>query len=170
MLSIEDGQEPEHVERMLAGAKKVAAGVQYCWLLSSSDEGVCGRPMERLPPGENDDDWTIRFLTDLRSRKIAHLRRAPTVSLIFQDALENAFVGVTGAARLIERTSEIRALWKEDAHSRHFPTETDRANAGFIEVKIERIELWIKGVTPEPFGSRTTTLQRDPLGGWHLTT
>lgn len=57
-----------------------------------------------------------------------------------------------------------------DAHARFFPTEMDRANAGFIEVRVERMELWIKGVTPQPFGLRTTMLQRDPQGAWHLAT
>ena len=74
------------------------------------------------------------------------------------------------AARLIEDVSEVRALWKEDAHARYFPTEKDRANAGFIEVRIERMELWIRGVTPEPFGLHATILQRNPKGAWYWAT
>jgi len=31
------------------------------------------------------------------------------------------------------------------------------------------MELWIRGVTPEPFGLRATVLQRDTGGGWRLT-
>lgn len=83
MLSVEDRKAPEDIDRMLAGARSVIAGVQSCWLVSRSDESVYARPMGRLLPIENDDDWTIRFLTDLRSRKIADLRRTPTVGLIF---------------------------------------------------------------------------------------
>jgi hypothetical protein len=29
------------------------------------------------------------------------------------------------------------------------------------------MELWIRGVTPEPFGLRATVLERD-AGGWRL--
>lgn len=60
-------------------------------------------------------------------------------------------------------------LWK-DAYARYFPTDKDRVNAGFIEVRIERMELWIRGVTPEPFGLLATILQRDPKGAWYWAT
>jgi hypothetical protein len=30
------------------------------------------------------------------------------------------------------------------------------------------MELWIRGVTPEPFGLRPTILERDDGGGWRL--
>jgi hypothetical protein len=30
------------------------------------------------------------------------------------------------------------------------------------------MELWIRGVTPEPFGMRPTTLERDAGGAWRL--
>jgi general stress protein 26 len=169
MLSAEDGKEAGDVERMLAGARNIVASVQYCWLVSPSDESVRARPMGRLLPREHDDDWTIRFLTDLRSRKIADLRHTSTVGLIFQDDGDGAFANFTGAARLIEDVSEIRAFWKE-AYARYFPTEKDRANASFIEVRIERMELWIRGVTPEPFGLHATILQRDPKGAWYWVT
>jgi general stress protein 26 len=126
--------------------------------------------MGRILSTENNDDWTIRFLTDLRSHKIADLRHTPIVGLIFQNDADDAFASLTGAARLIEEVSEIQARWKEDAHARYFPTEKDRAYAGFIEVRIERMELWIRGVTPEPFGLHATILQRDPKGGWQWAT
>ena len=58
------------------------------------------------------------------------------------------------------------ARWKA-AYNAYFPSEQDRANAAFVEVDIERMELWIRGVTPEPFGLRATVLARDG-GGWRL--
>jgi general stress protein 26 len=170
MLSAEDGKVPRDIDRMLAGAQKLVASVQCCWLVSRSDESVRARPMGRLLPNENNDKWIVRFLTDRRSRKIADLRHTSTVGLIFQNDRDDAFASVTGVVRLIEGAAEVRALWNEDAYARYFPTETDRPNAGFIEVRIERMELWIRGVTPEPFGLRTTILQRDPQGAWYLVT
>ena len=50
----------------------------------------------------------------------------------------------------------------------YFPSEQDRANAAFVEIETERMELWIRGVTPEPFGLDTTTLERDKSGNWRL--
>jgi general stress protein 26 len=166
MSNADDGTEARDVARMLAGAQKLVAGVQYCWLVTGGGESPWGRPMGRILSSEGNDDWTIRFLTDLRSRKIVDLRNTSTVGLIFQDGGDDAFASLTGAVRLIEDVSEIQALWKEDAYAGYFPTEKDRANAGFIEVRIHRMELWIRGVTPEPFGRRATALQRDPKGAW----
>lgn len=168
MLNASDGKAPMDIDRMLAGAQKIVASVQYCWLVTRSDGGIHARPMGRLLL--NNGDWIVRFLTDRRSRKIADLRHTSTVGLIFQNDGDDAFASLTGVVRLIEDAAEVRALWNEDAYARYFPTETDRLNAGFIEVRIERMELWIRGVTPEPFGLHTTILQRDPQAAWYLVT
>ena len=71
-----------------------------------------------------------------------------------------------GKAELHENPSETRGRWKP-AYDVYFPNEADRANAIFVEVEIERMELWIRGVTPEPFGLRATVLERD-AEGWRL--
>jgi general stress protein 26 len=153
--------------RLLAGAEAIA-NARWCWLATAERAGVpCLRPMGRLPPEPGDDDWTIRFVTDGRSRKAADIRRAGKVALIFQRDADDAFVAVTGAAALVESASEIRQRWR-DAYNRYFPTELDRANAAFLEVEAERLELWIRGVTPEPFGLRASTLERDAGGAWRL--
>ena len=74
----------------------------------------------------------------------------------------------SGRATLIEAASEVRRLWK-DAYNAYFPDEADRTNATFVQVNVERMELWIRGVTPEPFGLRPTVLARDAGGIWRLT-
>ena len=71
-----------------------------------------------------------------------------------------------GRAALHESESETRSRWKA-AYDVYFPSETDRTNAIFVEVEVERMELWIRGVTPEPFGLRATVLERSAVG-WRL--
>ena len=56
--------------------------------------------------------------------------------------------------------------WKR-GYEVYFPTEADRVHALFVEVAIERMELWIRGVTPEPFGTKPTVLEREKEG-WRL--
>ena len=164
----EGRRDPVDVGRLLAGAARTIASVPYCWLATSTAAGLPSmRPMGRLPRGPGDDDWTIRFVTDGRSRKAADIRRAPEVALLFQRDADDAYVALTGAARLLTRESEVRRRWK-DAYAPFFPTETDRANAAFLEVEARRLELWIRGVTPEPFGLQATTLERDASGAWRL--
>ena len=154
------------VNHLLAGAKKVVASVRYCWLLTEAETGGANaRPMGRLLPGPNENDWMIRFITGGLSRKAFDIRRASKVGLIFQDA-DDAFVVLAGRAKLLEASS-MRQLWKDD-YNVYFPDEEDRANATFVEVNVERMELWIRGVTPEPFGLRPTILERDTTATWRL--
>ena len=154
------------VNHLLAGAKKVVASVRYCWLLTEAETGGANaRPMGRLLPGPNENDWMIRFITGGLSRKAFDIRRANKVGLIFQDA-DDAFVVLAGRAKLLEASS-MRQLWKDD-YNVYFPDEENRANATFVEVNVERMELWIRGVTPEPFGLHPTILERDTTATWRL--
>ena len=159
----------DDVSLLLAGAAKAIAGVRYCWLVTEAETGGANaRPMGRLLPAAEENDWTIRFVTDGRSRKASDIRRAGKVGLIFQRDQDDAFVVLSGRAMLIEAASEVRRLWK-DAYNAYFPDEADRTNATFVQVNVERMELWIRGVTPEPFGLRPTVLARDAGGIWRLT-
>jgi general stress protein 26 len=167
MSRAEDEPHRTEASRLLAAARAIA-NARWCWLATAERAGVpCLRPMGRLPPEPNDDDWTIRFVTDGRSRKASDIRRTARIALIFQHEADDAFVALTGAARLCEEASEVRRRWK-DAYNRYFPTESDRANAAFLVVEAERLELWIRGVTPEPFGLQATALERDAAGAWRL--
>ena len=123
--------------------------------------------MGRLPPEPGDDDWTIRSV-DRRpfAQGVGHPPCRQGRAHLQRDA-DDAFVTLTGAAALRERPSEVAGRWK-DAYNRYFPTESDRAAAAFIEVEAERMELSIRGVTPEPFGLHATTLERDAAGEWRL--
>jgi hypothetical protein len=53
--------------------------------------------------------------------------------------------------------------------SAYFPTEKDRANAAFIEITVQQMDLWIRGITPEPFGLRPMKLERNAVGAWMRT-
>jgi len=166
MSPAQDARDDVEVSRLLAGAAKVIARVGYCWLVTEAETGgVRARPMGRLLPNPEKNDWTIRFVTDGRSRKAGDIRRAGKVGLIFQHDPDDAFVALTGGATLLQRDSEVRRLWR-DAFDAYFPTAADRANAAFVEVDIERMELWIRGVTPEPFGLLPTKLERGEGGAW----
>ena len=99
--------------------------------------------------------------------KAANIRRAAKVALIFQREAEDAFVAVTGGAQLEEDQAEIRRRWKR-AYDPFFPTEADKAAAVFLTVEAERLDLWIRGVTPEPFGLRTISVERARGGAWRL--
>jgi general stress protein 26 len=156
------------VTRLVAGAAKTVTSVRYCWLATASEAGPPRvRPMGRVLNDPGEDEWTIRLLTDGRSRKAADMRREGEVAILFQHDPDLAFVTLIGKSALHDSASEVRERWKR-AYDVYFPTEADRANAIFVQVEVERMELWIRDVTPEPFGLRATVLERDAGGGWRV--
>ena len=168
MSRAEDERKTVEVSRLLAGAAKALATLRNCWLVTASEGGGANaRPMERLKRDLDESEWKIRFLTDGRSRKASELRRDDKVAVIFQHDPDDAFVTVVGTARLCEEASEVGRRWQR-AYDVYFPSDRDRASAAFVEVEAERLELWIRGVTPEPFGLHPTILERDAGGPWRL--
>jgi general stress protein 26 len=167
MLETKAKSEAIDVSRLLAGAATTMRSARYCWLATATEAGAPHvRPMGRVLNDPGEDQWRVRFLTNGRSHKAADMRRASEVTIIFQHDPDLAFVALVGKAELHEDPSETRRRWKS-AYDVYFPSEADRANAIFVEVLIERMELWIRGVTPEPFGLRATVLERD-AEGWRL--
>lgn len=161
----DDTADVADVSRLLAAAAKIMERVRYCWLVTAADDGGHrSRPMGRVPRDADEDEWTIRFLTDGRSRKAADLRRVGQVSIIFQHDPEDAFIALTGKASLAESKAEIRKRWTA-AYDTYFPDGP--SSAIFVTIDVARMELWIRGVTPEPFGLHTTVLERDAKRRWH---
>jgi general stress protein 26 len=155
------------VGALLAGAAKTIQAVRYCWLVTNAADRFNARPMGRVLPDEGEDSWTVRFVTDGRSRKAHELCGEREIGLIFQSDPDEAYVALFGRARLLARAGDVERLWKK-RYEIYFPTPADRAAAAFIEVDAVRMELWIRGVTPEPFGLNATKLARDTGGAWHL--
>lgn len=157
-----------HVSRLLAGAADAVTAVRYCWLLTATGASWHARPMGRLQRDLAADDWRLRFVANGRSRKVPEVRGSARVTAIFQRG-DDAFVALTGvpsvhadpatAQRLLQKSFEL-----------YFPTEADRADAVVLEIDTRELDLWIRGVTPEPFGQRPTRLERDAKGKWHLDT
>jgi general stress protein 26 len=168
MLETKAKSDAIDVSRLLDGVAKTMRSARYCWLATATEAGAPrARPMGRILNDPGEDQWRVRFLTDRRSNKAADMRRAGEVTVVVQHDPDLAFVTLIGKAELHEDASETRSRWKA-AYDVYFPNAADQANAIFVEVEVGRMELWIRGVTPEPFGLRTTVLERD-AEGWRLT-
>jgi general stress protein 26 len=151
---------------MLDAAANVIGETPLCWLAAAAAGGGVGlRPMGRISPHPMKTDWTVSFVTDGRSRKAAEIRRGDAIALVFQRDGGETYVAAHGTARLSAEDTDFAQRWRA-AYDVYFPTDVDRANAVFVDVAVERLDLWIKGVTPEPFGMTTTTLVRGADGAW----
>jgi general stress protein 26 len=154
--------------RFLAGAAKTVIDSRYCWLLTAGI-GARGsaRPMGLVGRALDSKDWTLSFVTDGRSRKAEEIRRNRDICLVFQRETEDAFVKLSGVAVLHDDRSEVSQRWRS-VFDRYFPTKTDRDNATFVDIRVESMDQWIRGITSEPFGLLATTLERDGEGPWRL--
>lgn len=167
MTQAEANHEVVEVNGLLAGAAKNIASARYCWLVTQAGTGGAhARPMGHISPNGDEDTWTIWFIADGRSRKASEIRRTRSAEVIFQHDSTDAYAVLGGPATLLEGP-EVSRRWKR-AYDAYVPDEQVRANAVFIEVRAERMELWIRGVTPEPFGLKPTVLERGKTGIWGL--
>jgi general stress protein 26 len=155
------------VEGLLAAARATVAETIDCWVMTpSASGGVHARVVQPIAAAPDDEDWTISFVASARSRKAAEIERAGRLTLGYQHA-NRSYVALYGrATRLVER-SAIRARWRE-AWRVHFPGGPEDPDLMIVRLAADRIELCIRGVTPEPFGSRYAVLARDAAGAWTI--
>jgi general stress protein 26 len=157
------------IQHLLNGAEIVIAESSHCWLMTLSQCGwVDARPMGRVIPAMSQNDWRLYFLADSRSKKVREIQSARQVRVIFEHGVE-AFVSVAGVAELICDAAVMARRWIP-AYDSVFPSAAEKTNAVFVDIRAEELRLWIRGLTPEPFGVRSLTLGRLPDGDWHLVT
>jgi len=155
------------IERVIESADRVISRAPHCWLMTLSQSGgVNARPMGRVTPAPSQTDWNLCFLADARSTKTANIHSARQVRLTFEEG-DGAFVSLAGAAEVISDSAVISRRWIKE-YDRIFPSAADKAHAVFIDIKAEELRLWIRGLTPEPFGAHSLTLRRPLEGNWLL--
>jgi general stress protein 26 len=154
--------------QFLTAARETIAAVPVCWLATRSLEGgTNARAVNSSagPPGS--DEWTRRFLVRRSSRKVAEMRAAPLVTLAFQHPSGDRYIALGGRATIIEDVAEMRTMWSSDLDTQ-FPPGFADANMIVIQVDVGRIEVHVRGLTPEPFGAGRTLLERQPAGSWRF--
>ncbi len=156
------------VNRLLTAATDTMAKVADCWAATlSEDGGVNVRVVGPIPGVPGEEDWTIWFATWRSSRKAADIRRSSRLTLGYQHHPERAYVALLGKAALIEDRSEIRRRWIETWRL-YFPRGPDDPDTIFVRMNVDRIELCVRGVTPEPFGSRPSVIERGDDRSWKV--
>jgi general stress protein 26 len=142
--------------RLIAAAREIMGAQTYCALITLDETG---RPQVRtMNPFPPEDDMTVWFATNTRSRKVHELRRDPRVSLYYADhAKATGYVALTGRAVLVEDMQEIlkrkRAYWDQA-----FP---GLKNLVLIKVVPERLDVlnYKAGVQVDPVTWRTPSIE-----------
>ena len=156
------------VNQLLVAARDTMGKVADCWAATpSEDGGVNVRVVGPIPGVPGEEDWTIWFATWRNSRKAADIRRSGLLTLGYQLHPERAYVALIGGAVLIEDRREIRYRWLEKWRL-YFPGGPDDPDTIFVRMNADRIELCVRGVTPEPFGSRPSVIARGDDRNWRI--
>ncbi len=156
--------------QFLDAARETIAAVPVCWLATRSLEGgTNARAVSSSAGPPRSDEWTRRFLVRRSSRKVGEMRAAPLVTLAFQHPSGDRYIALGGRATIIEDVAEMRTMWSSDLDAR-FPPGFADANMIVIQVDVDRIEVHVRGLTPEPFGAGRTLLERQSAGSWRFIT
>ena len=154
--------------QFLTAARATIAEVPVCWLTTRSLEGgTNARAVSSSPGPPGSDEWTRRFLVRRSSRKVAEMRAAHLVTLAFQHPSGDRYIALGGRATIIEDVAKMRTMWSSDLDV-HFPPGFADANMIVIRIEVDRIEVHVRGLTPEPFGAGRTLLQRQAGGPWRF--
>jgi general stress protein 26 len=148
--------------RLIAAAREIMGAQTYCGLVTMDETG---RPQVRtMNPFPPEEDMTVWFATNTRSRKVREMRRDPRVALYYSDH-KNAigYVQITGHAVLVDDRQEIlkrkRAYWDQA-----FP---GLKNLVLIKVVPERLDVlnYKAGTQADPETWRTPSIG---LGGGQI--
>jgi len=121
---------------LIAAAREIIAAARYCSLITIN---AAGRPQARtLDPFPPDEQMTIWLGTNLRSSKVKEIRRNPHVVLYYFDRDAQAYVSISGRARIVN-DAKLKLKWWKDEWRDFYP---DRArNYVLIRIKPERMEI-----------------------------
>lgn len=107
-------QQPRSRDALIAAAREIMTATRYCALITTGSAGVHARAMDPFPP---EDDMTVWFGTNSRSRKVQEIRRHPRVTLYYFNRENQEYVVLTGVARVVNDPKEKAKRWKDEWNS-----------------------------------------------------
>jgi len=113
---------------------------------------------------DGDDFWTRWFLTPRTGRKSAEIRKSSRVTLAYQHETGNAYVAIAGTAELIDDRDAVDRRFRGSIYDD--PDGKVAAMLIAVRVRVDHLELHVRGVTAEPWGRGRTLLDRNPDGTW----
>ena len=156
------------IAQFLDAARATIGELSICWLATRSLQGgTNARAVNTSAGSPGSDEWTRRILVRKSSRKVTEIRAAPLVTLAYQHASGDRYIALIGPATIVEDIAEMRSLWPSDL-DKYFPPGFADANMIVIRVDVDRIEVHVRGLTPEPFGAGRTLLERQSTGAWRF--
>lgn len=108
--------------KLMSAARDIMNTAQTCALITIDHDGNARvRTMDAFLP---ENDFTVWFGTNPKSRKVAQIKNNPNVTLYYLDPNQSGYVTIHGSAQLVNDTSEKEKRWKE-AWKAFYKNKTD---------------------------------------------
>lgn len=133
--------------QLIAAARATMSSARYCALITLDRNGhPHARTLDPFPPDENMVVW---LGTNPRSRKVAEIRRHPRVTLYYFDRESQAYVSITGLARLVNDPKEKATRWKDEWKEFYPDRVKDYLLIAVVPDKLE-VVIVTKGILGDP--------------------
>lgn len=122
--------------KLITATKEIITKAHTCALITLDNEGRSRvRMIETLPI---DDDFTLWFGTNPRSRKVEQIKNDARVTVYYADATSTGYVMIQGKAILVNESAEKEKHWKDGWQSYYPNKEKD-----FVLIKVipESLEI-----------------------------
>jgi general stress protein 26 len=99
-------------ESLIATAREIMKTARYCALITLDSTGrPHARTMDPFPP---DEQMIVWLGTNPKSRKVAEIRHNHRVTLYYFDREDQAYVTISGLARIVQDPKEKAKHWKDE--------------------------------------------------------
>lgn len=127
------GQKSEHRDslnnKLITAAREIIAASGTCGLITLDEMNLpMVREMDPFPP---ENDFTVWFGTNPKTRKVNQTKKNPNVTLYYQDADASGYVVIHGIAQLVDDQKEKKKRWKVEWDA-FYPDKAD----GYLLIKV----------------------------------
>lgn len=114
--------------------------IRFAMFTTRHDGQLHSRPMTTQLP-EDDDSARLWFFASRKGAPVADIGRDSNVNVSYADPDKDAYVSVSGHAKVVEDMARKNALWSTIAEA-WFPGGVTDPDLALIEVTISGAELW----------------------------
>lgn len=137
--------------KLIDAAKEIMNASTTCALITLDEEGRARvRAMDAFPP---EDDLTVWFGTNTKSRKVEQINKDPRVTLYYLDSDASGYVMIHGIAELVDDQREKEKRWKKEWEE-FYPNKAEN----YLLIKVSPIWMEVSS-TPRGIFSDTITWQ-----------
>lgn len=97
---------------LMNAAREIMMSANTCALITIDEDG---NPRVRaMDPFLPENDFTVWFGTNPKTRKVSQIKNNPKVTLYYLDSDESGYVTIHGSAQIVNEESEKEKRWKEE--------------------------------------------------------